>query len=160
MAEGCGNSRTRMVQKKPGVPVPVVMEGTSERCPALGCAGQRRDESSRVSPGRQEAAGRNILRTGTDGPSQASSHTKCLVRRDHTDRTALRPLPGNHSHGATLSPVININSSSKAARWNPSTLTVVAPWDYVRFEPHRSQEEHRFLKRTLAADESSLEVGT
>lgn len=123
-----------MVQKKPGTQAPVAMEGTSEKHPAPGCAGQRWGESSRVSPGRQEAAGGNILRTGTDGPSQASSHTKCLVRRDHTDTAASSPLPGNHSHGATLSPVINIHSSSKAARWNPRTLTVVGPWDYVRFE--------------------------
>lgn len=105
-----------MVQKKPGVRVPVAMEGTSEKRPAPGCAGQRRDESSRVSPGRQEASGRNPLRTGTDGPSQASSHTKCLVGRDHTDTTAPCPLPGNHGHGAALSPVININSSPKAAQ--------------------------------------------
>lgn len=131
MAEGCGSSRARMVQKKPGTQA---MEGTSEKHPAPGCACQRWGESSRVSPGRQEAAGGNILRTGTDGPSQASSHTKYLVRRDHTVTAASRSLPGNHSHGATLSPVIHINSSSKAAGWNPRTLTVVGPWDCVRFE--------------------------
>lgn len=55
MAEGCDRSRARMVQKKLGVWVPVVMEGTSQRCSAPGCAGQRRDESSRVSSGGQEA---------------------------------------------------------------------------------------------------------
>lgn len=84
------------------------------------------------------------------------------VRSGESTQTGqLPPLSGNHSPGATLSPVINANSSSEAAQWNLGMLTVVGTTLSLSFEPHRSQEERGFFKRVPEADEEkSQEVGT
>ena len=93
MAEGCGSSRARMVQQKPGVWVPVVVEELHRGALPLAVQGRGGMRVPEVSSGErgQEAAGRSILRAGRDGLSQASSHMKCLVRRDHPDPTASSP---------------------------------------------------------------------
>lgn len=76
MAEGCGGSRARMVQKNPGVPVPVVVEGTSQRCSGPGCAGQRRDESSR---GEFRQAGGRRQQEGTSSEQVQMVPAKLLL---------------------------------------------------------------------------------